>query len=49
MFGPLEVHVVEPVASPAVEVVVIRIEVRVVAYSSESSDRLQEFGPHQFR
>ena len=38
MFDPLEVHVVEPVASPAVEMVVIRVKVRVVAYRSESFD-----------
>lgn len=49
MFNPLKVHVEESVAYLAVEMVVIRIKVRVVAYCSESSDCPQEFGPHQFR
>ncbi len=42
-------YVVEIAATPAAEVVVVRVEVRVVAYRSESFDRLQEFDPHEFR
>ncbi len=49
MFGCLEMHVVEPVATLAVKVVVVRIKIRIVAYRSESFDRLQKFGSYQFR
>jgi hypothetical protein len=48
MFNTLEVHFVEPVTSPAVEVVVIRVKVSVVAYRPEALNSLQKSNTNQF-
>ena len=47
MFNPLEAHVVESAATPAAEMVVVRVDVRVVAYRPEALNGLQEAGAYK--
>ena len=47
MFDPLEMHVVEFAATPAAEMVVIRVEVRIVARRPEALDGLQKPGAYK--
>ncbi len=47
MLNPLETHVVQRATTPAAEMVVIRVEVRVVAYRPEALNGLQKAGAYE--
>ena len=47
MFNPLETHLIQGAATPAAEMVVIRVDVRVVAHRPEALDGLQKAGAYE--